>query len=118
VREAGVNEKKEKEALPKRRKIIARRQGVTVQKILIFLPFFPAIEARWSSLFLRKSAGYTFQYWPHTGYPDCGCHGFPESLQENVVTVVQIMPRLLPSTSFPLQSPVIDPSFDAVYSIT
>ena len=54
MREAGVNEKKEKAALPKRRKFIARRQGVTVQKILIFLAFFPAIEARWSSLFLRN----------------------------------------------------------------
>jgi hypothetical protein len=63
-----------------------------------------------------QSAGYAFQYWPQTGYPDCGCHGFPGSLQGNVVRVVQIMPRLLPSTAFPLQSPVLDPPFDAVYS--
>jgi len=62
-----------------------------------------------------QSAGYTFKHWPQTGYPDCGCHGFPGSLQGNV-TVGQIMPRLLPPTAFPLQLPVLDPPFDAVYS--
>ena len=44
---------------------------------------------------------------------DCAFHGFPESLHEYVWTVLQIMSRLLPST---LQSSVIDPPFDAVYS--
>jgi hypothetical protein len=44
VREAGVNENKEKESLPKRRKIIARGYGVTVQKILIFYLSSPPLR--------------------------------------------------------------------------
>jgi len=46
--------KKEKETLPKRRKIIARRHSVTVQKTLIFTPFLSAILVQWLSLFLRN----------------------------------------------------------------
>ena len=52
-REAGINEKKEKETLPKRRKIIARHHGITVQKTLIFT-FLPRHCGSMVSLFLRN----------------------------------------------------------------
>jgi hypothetical protein len=51
--EAGVNEKKEKEALPKRQKIISRRHGVTFQNTLIST-FLSRHCGSWFSLFLRN----------------------------------------------------------------
>jgi hypothetical protein len=78
----------------KRRKKLFRnagkllRHGVPVQKTLIFTLLVRHCGSMVIT-FPQQSAGYTFQYWPQSGYPDCGCYGFPESIQGNVSTVVE-----------------------------
>jgi hypothetical protein len=94
--------------------MIAIPHGVAEQKT-----HFTFLPCRCVSVVITlppQSAGYKVKYWPQTGYPACSFHGFPAGIQGNVGTVLQIMPRLLASTAFPLQSTVIDPPFDAVYS--